>query len=552
MSKTHTVLEGSQRPEPVGAVRVRDVDPNAHVEATIALKAPELPSADEVLAKALSPAELKKKYGADPKTIRKVEDKLRSYGLRIEGVGTTGRSLRVSGTAADIESAFRAGMGIYHSAVQGDFRAREGSVSVPSEIGDLVEAVLGLDQRCVAKRRASKSAAAVETEPLPAFRPADIEQHYNFPPGDCAGQKVAIAEFGMVANFPDDIAYFCINAGRPIPDVKTVGVGTLPLTAVQYFALPEPLRNDVSLPDVEVALDVQLIAALCPAAEITVYYAPINQGGFYNLIDQVIKDPPVTLSISWGGPEDVFTKDSLWTRDGLDQVNKKLNEARCAGITVCVASGDDACADGEYDGRAHVDFPASSPFVLSVGGTMFTRQEEGGVPWWKAEEVVWREPPGFRLAGGGSTGGGVSTNQPRPSWQTVDIPSINPPSGDGSFRGRIVPDVAALAGPPMYWLWLSSLGGPAPVGGGTSASAPVWASLVARVNAALPPDKQQRFITPLLYQNNVGTQGFTDIVSGNNFCYVYGGNGYSARPGFDAVTGWGVPNGQELLSLLAK
>ncbi len=543
MSKAHTVLEGSQRPEPVGAVRVRDVDPNAHVEATIALKAPELPSADEVLPKALSPAELKKKYGADPKTIRKVEDKLRSYGLRIEGVGTTGRSLRVSGTAADMESAFRAGMGIYHSAAQGDFRAREGAVSVPSEIGDLVEAVLGLDQRRVAKRHASKSAAAVETDPLTAFWPADIERHYNFPPGDCAGQKIAIAEFGLVANFPDDVAYFCINAGRPIPDIKPVAVNILPLTAVQYFALPEPLRNVVSPPDVEVALDVQLIAALCPAAEISVYYASLNEGGFYELIDRVIKDRPVALSISWGGPEDVFTKGSLWTCDGLDQVNKKLNEARCAGITVCVASGDDACADGEYDGRAHVDFPASSPFVLSVGGTMLNDQ---------GEEVVWWEPPGFRAAGGGSTGGGVSTNQPRPSWQSVDIPSINPPSGDGSFRGRIVPDVAALAGPPYYWLWLASQGGAAAAGGGTSASAPVWASLVARINAALPADKQQRFITPLLYQNNVGTQGFTDIVSGDNFCYVYGGNGYSARPGFDAVTGWGVPNGQELLSLLAK
>ena len=104
----------------------------------------------------------------------------------------------------------------------------------------------------------------------------------------------------------------------------------------------------------------------------------------------------------------------------------------------------------------------------------------------------------------------------------------------------------------MYWLWISSLGGLQPVGGGTSAAAPVWASLVARINATLPVDKQQRFITPLLYQNNLGTQGFADIVSGNNFCYVYGGNGYSAGAGFDAVTGWGVPNGQELLSLLAK
>ena len=197
---------------------------------------------------------------------------------------------------------------------------------------------------------------------------------------------------------------------------------------------------------------------------------------------------------------------------GLQQINGKLKEASLAGITVCASAGDDASSDGEYDGRAHGDFPASSPYALSVGGTMFSGQQE----------VVWWEPPGFRAAGGGSTGGGVSTVFDRPAWQTVDVSSINP----GSIKGRIVPDVAALAGPPMYWLWISSLGGLAPAGGGTSAAAPVWASLVARINAALPVDKQQRFITPLLYQNNVGTQGFVDIVSGNNFCYVYGGNGY--------------------------
>jgi kumamolisin len=444
----------------------------------------------------------------------------------------------VSGTAADMELAFHAGMGIYHSKAQGDFRAREGSVSVPSEIADLVDAVLGLDQRRAAKRHATKPAATVATNPPPAFRPADIEQHYNFPPGDCAGQKIAIAEFGEVAYFPDDVAYFCAYMGRKAPNVNAVPVNILPLTAVQYFALPDQARADVFVPDVEVTMDVQIVAALCPAAEISVYYATCDANGWYCLIDRVIQDRPVALSINWGGPEDVFDDQGLWTLAGLQKINDKLNEARLAGITVCVSAGDDASADGMYDGRAHVDFPASSPHVLSVGGTMFSGQQE----------VVWWQPPGFRDAGGGSSGGGVSTVFDRPAWQTVDVSSINP----GSIKGRIVPDVAALAGPPLYWLWVSSLGGLAPVGGGTSAAAPVWASLVARINAALPVDKQQRFITPLLYQNNVGTQGFTDIISGNNFCYVYGGNGYSAGAGFDAVTGWGVPNGQELLSLLAK
>ena len=141
MSETHSVLAGTRRPLANGARRVRDIDPNARIEVTINLKAPDLPGADKMPAKALSPEGLARQYGASPENIRKVEDTLRSYGLHIEGVGPTHRSLRVSGSAAAIEGAFKAGVAIYHSAAQGDFRGREGSVSVPAEIASLVDSV---------------------------------------------------------------------------------------------------------------------------------------------------------------------------------------------------------------------------------------------------------------------------------------------------------------------------------------------------------------------------------------------------------------------------
>jgi kumamolisin len=111
MSESHTILAGTRRPLASGARRVRDIDPSAHVEVTITLKAPKLPPSDKMPNNALSPAEFAREYGADPENIRKVEDSLRSYGLHIEGVGPTGRSLRVSGTAASMESAFHAGHG---------------------------------------------------------------------------------------------------------------------------------------------------------------------------------------------------------------------------------------------------------------------------------------------------------------------------------------------------------------------------------------------------------------------------------------------------------
>jgi kumamolisin len=116
-----------------------------------------------------------------------------------------------------------------------------------------------------------------------------------------------------------------------------------------------------------------------------------------------------------------------------------------------------------------------------------------------------------------------------------------------------VPDVSALAGSPLYELTL--LGRSAP-NGGTSASAPLWASLIARINAAIPTAKQQRFFAPLLYRKaasgkTVGAAGCTDITSGDNTSHPQPGKGYKAVVGFNAVAGWGVPNGKALMALMA-
>ncbi len=119
----------------------------------------------------------------------------------------------------------------------------------------------------------------------------------------------------------------------------------------------------------------------------------------------------------------------------------------------------------------------------------------------------------------------------------------------GSIDGRIIPDIAALAGPPLYDLIFMGKDFP---NGGTSASAPLWAALIARICAN---GKAARFLPPLLYQNGangspVGQSGSVDITTGNNTSSPQPGVGYKAGPGFDAVSGWGVPDGQKLLALL--
>jgi kumamolisin len=163
------------------------------------------------------------------------------------------------------------------------------------------------------------------------------------------------------------------------------------------------------------------------------------------------------------------------------------------------------------------------------------------------QEVVWWNAPGDRSARhGGSTGGGVSVEFERPTWQNVSVRSLNARSIDG----RTVPDVAALAGAPAYSFMFK---GRTTRGGGTSAAAPLWAALIARI-AASSHGVMPAFLTPLLYQPGPsgrirGMYAFVDVTQGNNKS-PQPGRGYRARRGYDAVTGWGVPDGQALLASL--
>jgi kumamolisin len=236
-------------------------------------------------------------------------------------------------------------------------------------------------------------------------------------------------------------------------------------------------------------------------------------------------------------------EDSGWSKGAIVAINDRLNAARLLGITVCVSSGDDGSGDQLDDGGAHIDFPSSSPFALAVGGTMLVSSGAA------VTEVTWWEAPGRRTnSGGGATGGGVSMHFARPAWQNVTVKSLN----SGSIDGRVTPDIAALAGDPGYDLIF--LGQDSP-NGGTSASTPLWTSLIARMYANLPAGKQQRFLTPLLYQKGsngqpIGKSCSRDITSGNNTSNPEPGVGYKAGPGFDAVTGWGVPDGVALQAAL--
>ncbi len=537
-SKKHVILPGSKRGKDPNATRVGNVDPRQKIVVTIGLAGPKLPDADEYVGQTLAPSAFAEKFGARQADADKVAKALKKFGLVIEKESLETRSMTVSGTAKAMEAAFKPGLVLMRSARDGEYRGRQGTIMIPAELKGIVTGVFGLDQRRMARRKSAAAPVGRHAATRPPVTPADLEQRYNIPPGDGSGQSVVIAEFGG-GYFAADVNTYCTKFLRPVPTVQAVAIDAPAYTLAQVLALPPTQRREALGDSVEVMMDVEIVAGLCPKANISVFFSTFDQRGWVDLLDQVCATKPVSLSCSWGLAED----DPSWSANAVSAINDRLNAARLLGITTCVSSGDDGSGDQVDDGHAHVDFPSSSPHALGVGGTML--KGAGSNP----NEVTWWDSPGQRAGGGGSTGGGVSAVFHRPAWQKVTVKSLN----SRSIKGRVVPDVSALAGEPLYDLIFVGEDQP---NGGTSASAPLWAALIARISANLPTAKQQRFLTPLLYKKGadghaIGKSSSRDITTGNNASHPDPGKGYKAKAGFDAATGWGVPDGIKLLNALA-
>jgi kumamolisin len=180
------------------------------------------------------------------------------------------------------------------------------------------------------------------------------------------------------------------------------------------------------------------------------------------------------------------------------------------------------------DGKAHVDYPASSPYVLACGGTAVTLDAAGAI----ADEVVWND--GFT-----GTGGGISDLYPVPAYQDAHV---LPPSFNDGKKRRGVPDVAAAASRLNGYRIIVDAG--EIVASGTSASAPLWGACLALANAER--GKPLGFLNTRLYRQS---SLLRPIVTGNNI--ATGTNiGYQATRGWSACTGLGVPKGADLIRAL--
>ena len=466
----------------------------------------------------LSEGEFAERYGAAEDDITRVRDFADRNNLQVTQVDAARRTVELAGTVEQFSRAFGVVLNQYRrptpprrgreEAGTEVYRGREGFIYVPAALVEIIVGVFGLDNRSVSHRNA---ADPPNTNPVPL---TEITQLYDFPPNQAVGQTIAIfSEGGYLAS---DISS---NFGGNPPVVTDVSVNA----------------SNGNYADPETTQDIVISASVAPGADVAVYFNDGSQQGWVQTVGRVVHPQPgdpvcSVLSSSWyilNGDDSVMS--SGVTAAFVTAVDQAFEDAAIQGVTVCIASGDTGSDSKVGDGKAHVQYPGSDPWVLSCGGTTI-----GNAVGTSFDEWVWNDA-------WGATGGGVSAIFPLP-WYQVDAGV--PGSVNDGHHGRGVPDVAANAsGASGYPI---TVGGTPFPGNGTSASAPLWAGLIAALNAAL--NENIGFVNPVLYA--LGSNVFRDIVAepGAADNSLFGVPGYPAGPGWDACTGWGTPKGKALLA----
>jgi pseudomonalisin/xanthomonalisin len=379
----------------------------------------------------------------------------------------------------------------------GRYVASVGTASVPSSVRAVVVAIGGLStlDRLGVPRPATRSgatpAAGSVTYPTD-YTPQDFWSLYNAPSSQTgSGQTVSIITEGDVSQPKKDLATFEQTYGLPSVAWNEINVGT-------------PSTDTAG--DDEWDLDSQYSTGFAPGvATLNDYNAPsLSNDDILAAVNRWVSDDSTPQASFSAGECDLLAFAAGFTT-GLDTV---LTEADAQGQSLFVSSGDNGsfCTavvgeNGVPAGVPDVEYPASSPEAIGVGGTTILGQ---------GTEVAW-------YAGGG----GLSLIESAPAWQTETLTATG---------NRGVPDVALDADPESGYDVI--VGGSEEVIGGTSASAPAWNGIWARVEGA--HSGSVPFAGPVLY-NTEPASAFNDI--------VVGANGYGvAAPGWDDTTGLGTPD----------
>jgi subtilase family serine protease len=381
---------------------------------------------------------------------------------------------------------------------------------------------------------------------LPCYTPGQFRVAYGIQPLldrgiDGRGVTVAlpeVAETGpvqtpAVTDIRQDVADFDSRFGLPPAQIQVI------TTLAGSSASPW-------LASAEEVEDTELVHAVAPDAairEILVDPANVSNpakfaAAFATYVRIAVRNAQV-ISLSGFGQDFNLGEDS-WTSAEVATMNSALEYAAARHVTVVVASGDQGVLGNDSTTPVkQVILPTSDPLVLAVGGTSLTANPVTGA---YISETVWDTPSS-------GSGGGFSHLFARPAYQD-GVPGI------GAMRG--VPDVAADGeGSTGMALAFSEPGGRYELigAGGTSAGAPFWAGLIALADQEA--GHPLGFVNPAIYRIARGPQyhqAFHDVTTGSNTVVLNGVTitGYQAGPGWDPVTGWGTPDAQVLIPLLAR
>jgi len=536
----------------------------------------------------LTPEQFAAQFGMAQADLDKVKSWLVSQGFMIDEVARGGDYIAFTGSVGQVNAAFKTELHQY--AMNGEVHfANATAPSVPTAMANVVSSLRSLTDfsrpRPRARARRIKPDFTSGLSGNTFLTPDDFATIYNlnalYNSGiDGTGQKIAVV--GQSDLVLSEVATFRKVSGLSVNAPQVILNG------------PDPgvVSGDVD----EASLDVEWSGAV--ARNATIVY--VNSGGTTNGVFDALyyaidnQTAPV-ISISYGlceADEGSF----------LSQDEAELQKAWTQGQVVVGPAGDDAASDCDFSSDPNiiitsatlglaVDFPASSEFVVGVGGTVFN---EGSGTFWSTTnnslsgsalfyipEVVWNDTSA--AAGIVGTGGGVSALVAKPSWQTGtgvpndgfrDVPDIALNAGDISGHDSYITCSAGdcnvcfpgatgepadpncpVSSNPGYRSDTTSWG--LDVLAGTSAGVPTFAGMVALLNQKMGTPQGQ--ITPKLYTLAAGANGaniFHDITAGNNVvpctpgtppsgpasiqCPSFGNFGYSAGVGYDQVTGLGT------------
>ncbi len=504
---SHVILSGSNREHPADAAFLGKPSPDEVIQITLILRRQD--DVPPTPIKRFTHQQFEKVHGADVTDLLAVEQFAGEHGFSIVHTDASARSVKLAGKFSALANAFGADVDLRR--VNGKtIRTRQGSLWLDPKLADCVVAVFGFDQRPVAK---THHQIKPRTDQTVSYTPLQVAGAYSFPINKGDNQTIAMIELGGGFSTSDLNTYW-----------QQLNLPAVNVTAIGVDGATNSPSGDPESADGEVTLDIQVAGAVAPGAKVAVYFSPNTDQGFYDCIAAAVHDKvrnPSVVSISWGMPED------HWTTQSINAFNALFHDAALLGISVCAAAGDNGSSDGDTDGADHVDFPASSPWVLACGGTTLELSSDGKI----ASEVVWNDGDN-----GGATGGGVSQHFSKPSYQAnVNVPT--PVAANKTGRG--VPDIAGNADPASGYVIV--LGGQQMVVGGTSAVAPLWAGLIALLNEKI--GKPVGWLHPKLYSKLTTGKALRDITVGNN-------GDFYAHAGWDPCTGLGTPIGSAILKLL--